>query len=207
MTSLTQNSILLEDATQAVLKKSGEKPTPDSVVAALLAQEKIANSQKNSVNFSQFVGTWRLCFITGTQKTRRKMGTVLGAGRYLPQWVNIHLSYSHALNSQSQNLEQPFTPGTVENSVQFGGLKITLSGPVKLLDKKNILAFDFTRMTLSCWGVTLYNGWIRGGADSEQSFYSDRINKQAFFAYFYIQENTIAARGRGGGLALWGRKN
>ncbi|MEB3278409.1 MAG: hypothetical protein VKK42_05735 [Lyngbya sp.] len=206
MTSLTQSSILLEQAVKAVLTNSPEKPAPESVVEALVEQEKTAKKLKERSNFSQFVGTWRLCFITGTQNTRRKIGTALGAGRYLPKWVKIHLSYSVSVSSQA-NLEQTFQAGNVENSVKLGGLKLTLSGPVKFQEKKNILAFDFTRMNVILFGVKLYDGYIRGGAESEEKFYSDRINKQAFFAYFYIQENAIAARGRGGGLALWGREN
>ncbi|MFY7806192.1 MAG: hypothetical protein ACOVQ7_22495 [Limnoraphis robusta] len=205
MTSFTQSSILLSQAVKAVFTKSLEKPAPDQVVEALVEQEKTASKQKQPANLSQFVGTWRLCFITGTQKTRRKIGTALGPGRYLPNWVKIELSYSDCSASPQANLEQPFETGKVENSVQLGGLKLTLSGPVKFLEKKNILAFDFTRMNVILFGVKLYDGYIRGGAESEQNFYSDRINKQAFFAYFYIQENAIAARGRGGGLALWGR--
>ena len=39
----------------------------------------------------------------------------------------------------------------------------------------------------------------------EESFYTDKISHQAFFAYFYLSEGAIAARGRGGGLALWSR--
>ncbi|KKD39678.1 MAG: hypothetical protein WAN66_24015 [Limnoraphis robusta] len=206
MTSFTQSSILLSQAVKAVFTKSLEKPAADQVVEALVEQEKTASKQKQPANLSQFVGTWRLCFITGTQKTRRKIGTALGAGRYLPNWVKIHLSYSVSVSPQA-NLEQPFETGKVENSVQLGGLKLTLSGPVKFLAKKNILAFDFTRMNVILFGVKLYDGYIRGGAESEEKFYSDRINKQAFFAYFYIQEKAIAARGRGGGLALWGREN
>ncbi|MGB3192094.1 MAG: hypothetical protein WBB43_22035 [Limnoraphis sp.] len=207
MTSLTQSSILLETTIKAVLTKSPEKPATKAVVEALIEQEKTASKLKEPSNFSQFLGTWRLCFITGTQKTRRQIGTALGPGRYLPNWVKIHLSYSSSSAYYQPNLEQYFEVGSVENSVKLGGLKLTLSGPVKFQQKKNILAFDFTRMNVLFLGVKLYDGYIRGGAESEQKFYSDRINKQAFFAYFYIQEKTIAARGKGGGLALWGREN
>ncbi|ERT09741.1 hypothetical protein M595_0401 [Lyngbya aestuarii BL J] len=207
MTSLTQNSIILEKAIKYVLKKSPDKPKTEAVVEALIEQEKTASKLKEPSNFSQFLGTWRLCFITGTQKTRRKIGTALGPGRYLPNWVKIYLSYSDSSASPQVNLEQAFEAGNVENSVKLGGLKLTLSGPVKFQEKKNILAFDFTRMKVILFGVKLYDGYIRGGAESEEKFYSDRINKQAFFAYFYIQEKAIAARGRGGGLALWGRES
>ena len=207
MTSFTQSSIILENAIKAVLTKSPDQPKTGAVLEALIEQEKTARKLKEPSNLSQFFGTWRLCFITGTQKTRRQIGTALGSGRYLPNWVKIYLSYSSSSTSHQPNLEQPFEVGSVENSVKLGGLNLTLSGPVKFQQKKNILAFDFTRMKVLFWGVKLYDGYIRGGAESEQKFYHDRINKQAFFAYFYIQEKAIAARGKGGGLALWGREN
>ncbi|MEL7037281.1 MAG: hypothetical protein AAFO04_16895 [Cyanobacteria bacterium J06592_8] len=204
MTSGSQNSILLDQAAQAVVTHSSQKPAAEEVVNALLKQEKATSQQKQPSNLSQFVGTWRLCFITGTQKTRRKVGQALGAGRYIPNWIKIHISYTESEEKQL-NLEQSCETGRVENSVKFGALILTLSGPIKLLDKKNILAFDFTRIQIQFWGKILYKGSVRGGKEAEEKFYGDRINKQAFFAYFYVEEKAIAARGRGGGLALWGR--
>jgi hypothetical protein len=110
--------------------------------------------------------------------------------------VKIQLAYSQ---SESQD------KGNVENSVQFGLLKIVLTGPVQFYAKKNILAFDFTRMQLSLSGLKLYQGYIRGGKDREASFYNQTLKQQAFFSYFLIEDNYIAARGKGGGLALWVR--
>ncbi|NES72975.1 MAG: hypothetical protein F6K24_51155, partial [Okeania sp. SIO2D1] len=81
----------------------------------------------------------------------------------------------------------------------------SLSGPTKFIDKKNILAFDFTKITVKLLGVKLYSGYIRGGQESEDKFATESVGKQAFFAYFLIQEKFIAARGRGGGLAIWGK--
>jgi hypothetical protein len=127
----------------------------------------------------------------------------LGTGRYIPQFINIQLSYSPAsVESQQQN----FQVGQVENCVAIGGLNLMLTGPTKFLSHKNILAFDFTRMTVRLFGATLYSGYIRGGQAKEQEFYNESVGKQAFFAYFLVEDQAIAARGRGGGLALWGRQ-
>jgi hypothetical protein len=73
------------------------------------------------------------------------------------------------------------------------------------LVNKNILAFDFTRITVKLLGKTVYQGFIRGGEAREAEFFSLSVAKQAFFAYFLVEDGIIAARGRGGGLALWGR--
>ncbi|MEO1378598.1 MAG: hypothetical protein AAFW70_30920, partial [Cyanobacteria bacterium J06635_10] len=146
--------------------------------------------------------------------------------------VKIQLSYSQ--------LEDTPEKGNVENSVELGLLKIVLTGPVQFWSKKNILAFDFTKMRLSLSGLKLYQGYIRGGEEREKNFdlqfpqkngAADHIEntpkqryhacnkaapffkvpsrdkqtlkQQAFFSYFLIEDNYIAARGRGGGLALW----
>jgi hypothetical protein len=191
-----ENLSILEQAAQ-----SNSKPSPDAVVAALLEAEKNAKKNKIRYGFEQLIGNWRLCFITGTKKTRQKAGIVLGAGRYIPQWVaKIQIAYSaQAVADGEENSET----GRVENSVQVGAIVLTLSGPTKFLVNKNILAFDFTRITVKLLGKTVYQGFIRGGEAREAEFFSLSVGKQAFFAYFLVEDGIIAARGRGGGLALW----
>ncbi len=176
------------------------RPAADSVVSALLEAEKSAKRNKLSYSFEQLIGTWKLCFITGTKKTRAKAGIVLGAGRYIPKLIKIKIVYS------ASQAEENFDLGNVENSVEFGAVKLTLAGMTKFLHKKNILAFDFTRMTIQLLGATLYQGYIRGGEKKEQEFLTESVSKQAFFAYFLVEDGMIAARGRGGGLALWSRQ-
>lgn len=176
--------------------KSNDLVSSDKVVTALLAAEKKAKKQKINYSFEQLLGTWQLCFITGTKKTRKRAGIVLGAGKYLPQLIKITITYKKSEDSKSNR-------GTVENRVDLKLLKLALSGPVKFLTPQNILAFDFTRMHLELLGITLYDGYIRSGTVKEASFYTDSIKKQAFFTYFFVDKFAIAARGRGGGLALW----
>ncbi|MGB6297753.1 MAG: hypothetical protein WBF90_16440 [Rivularia sp. (in: cyanobacteria)] len=187
-----QNSI--EQAADFLQNKTAKPPESQVVVEALIAAEKAAKQTKVDYSYSQLIGNWRLGFITGTKKTRKRAGVVLGAGRFLSKLVKIQLSYSKSESSDT---------GDVENSVQFGLLKIVLTGPVKFWDNKNILAFDFTRMRLSLSGLKLYQGYIRGGKDREENFYQQTLKQQAFFTYFLIEDNYIAARGKGGGLALW----
>ncbi len=196
-----ENLFTIETAANSVVKNYANKPSPDSVVSALIEIEKESKKEKQIYKIEQLSGNWQLCFITGTKKTRKRAGIVLGAGRYLPNLVKITLSYfSPPDNSEiSEQLEI----GKVENTVEFAGFKLSLSGPTKFIDKKNILAFDFTKITVKLFGVKLYSGYIRGGQESEDKFATESVGKQAFFAYFLIQEKFIAARGRGGGLAIW----
>ncbi|NQE35457.1 hypothetical protein [Microcoleus asticus] len=193
-----ENLSILEQAAQ-----SNSKPSPDAVVAALLEAEKTGKKNKIRYSFEQLTGNWQLCFITSTKKTRQKAGLVLGAGRYIPQWIaKIQIAYAaEPVAEGKENSES----GRVENSVQVGAIVLTLSGPTKFLVNKNILAFDFTRITVKLLGKTVYQGFIRGGEAREAEFFSLSVGKQAFFAYFLVEDGIIAARGRGGGLALWGR--
>lgn len=198
------NSQTLEQAAQSVTKNSPQnKPSAESVVIALLESEKAAKKTKQSYPFENLIGTWRLCFITGTKKTRQKAGIVMGSGRYLPSWVTIQLSYSRVPDSSITS--EAYEVGQMNNNVKFSSLQFSLTGPAKFLKKNNILAFDFTRMSVQLFGAKLYEGYIRGGKNSEEKFYEEPVGKQAFFAFFLVSDEAIAARGRGGGLALWGR--
>ncbi|WP_377477637.1 MAG: hypothetical protein P2A85_03820 [Microcoleus anatoxicus] len=182
--------------------KSNSKPSSSAVVTALLAAEKNSKKTKPRYSFQQLIGHWQLCFITGTKKTRQKGGIVLGAGKYIPQWIaKIQIAYSAAPVAQGEDNSEI---GRVENSVKVGTMELTLSGPTKFLPN-NILAFDFTRIMVKLLGKTVYQGYIRGGEAREAEFLSLSVGKQAFFAYFLVEDGIIAARGRGGGLALWGR--
>lgn len=202
---LIENLPLLKQVAQFIINGSKPKPSEQQVVEGLLQAEKTAKKSKENHTFEELWGTWRLCFITGTRKGRKQAKMALGMGRYLPHWMTITLSYSPSASENIQDLA--FERGKVENTVKLGTLKLSLSGPVKFFKTKNILAFDFTRMVIHVSGLKLYDGFIRGGKKSEEKFWEDSLKNQAFFAYFVLEDPIIAARGRGGGLALWGKQN
>ena len=185
----------LEQAFEFISTSFSTSPKPEAVVEALLEREKITKQAKERYKYSQLLGNWRLGFTTGTKKIKRQGGVILGAGKFLPKWVNIQISYSQAESEQEK--------GRVENSVELGPLKIILTGPVLFWENKNILAFDFTQMQLYFSGFRIYRGYIRGGKERETKFYQQNLKEQAFFTYFLVENNYIAARGKGGGLALW----
>jgi len=187
----------------AIQETQSARPKPETVVSALVNLERVGKKATSVASYKQLMGKWRLCFITGTKKTRQRAGVMLGAGRYLPSWLKIHLSYVDNSDLNFTEVE----PGRVENSVSVAGLTFTLSGPTKFLPKQKLLAFDFTHITLQVSGKAIYSGNIRGGQSSRDRFYQEPIKKQAFFRYFLLEENYIAARGRGGGLAVWRRED
>jgi hypothetical protein len=174
-------------------------PPVSQLLEFLLATEKNSKKTKENLTFEALVGTWRLYFITGTQKAKKKAGIVLGKGRYLPSWLKITISYQ-----KNEGLERgEFISGTVSNQIVLGAVKLSVNGPIKFFPKTRILAFDFTRINLTLFNHSLYSGFIRDGERSESNFYQESIKSQAFFAYFMVTETAIAARGRGGGLAVW----
>lgn len=191
---MTENILILEQAAHSFITQAKDRPVPQAVIDALLAEEKNAKKAKTSLSLEQIKGTWRLFFIAGTKKAQSRAGVILGAGRYITNWVKIYISYSSTENSEI---------GTIDNSVQFGSLTLSLSGPMKILPNRKIVVFDFTRMTLQVFGQKIYSGYIRGGQKSEENFEQAKINKQAFFNYFTVSDKIIAARGKGGGLAIW----
>ncbi len=170
---------------------SNSRPSAEALVNALLTAEKTAKQQRLTYPLSSLVGEWRLCFATGTRKVQKRGGIVLGKGFYLPKFVPAKISFqTSALGTE------------IGNSVQIGSILLQLTGPAKYQDQKNLLAFDFTNLRLSLFGRTLYSGKIRSGK-TQVDFETQPIAKLAFFSFFFITENLIAARGRGGGLALW----
>ncbi len=182
------------------ISEKGNKPKSDLLVDALLSAEKASHQHKTKYQFDQLMGSWQLYFITGTKNSRKKFGNLIGAGFYVPQLIKITINYRKNKN-YTANEEQ----GEVENKVQVGLVKFALTGPLKYIAKKNILGFDFTHLAISILGAKVYQTDIRGGVKSHEYFYQSSIKTQAFFSYFLVTDKFIAARGRGGGLALWKR--
>lgn len=191
-------SILAQAAT-AYREKNHQLPTTEAIVNALLAAETTAKQQRLNYNFASLVGQWRLCFATGTKKAQERGGIILGQGWYVPKLVKILISFN-------ATIEPDINTGEISNQVQFGSLVLQLTGPAKYLGKKNILAFDFNQMYLRLFGRTIYQQQIRSGKGQSEDFYNQPIAKLPFFAFFLVNADLIAARGRGGGLALWVRE-
>lgn len=209
--------LLYQVATQP---SSGDRPAPQEVVQALLQAEKATKQSRTLYPITDVVGKWRLCFATGTKRVRQRAGIVLGPGFYLPKWVPAYLEFepsppspqlppapelapsSHSTNHPTAtNLGQNLT---IANQLQVGLVSLRLTGPARYLSKKNLLAFDFLYLQVKVLGQTLYKGNFpspqRGKAFDELP-----IGQLPFFAFFAVTDHYIAARGRGGGLALWVR--
>jgi hypothetical protein len=181
--------------------KSPTRPKPETVVQALLEAEKVTKQQRLTFPPEQLVGDWRLWFVTGTRKLRQRGGIRLGQGFYLPPLGAAQISFQSTITEDGR--EQIM----IGNQVQLGQLRLTLTGPARYLGKKNLMAFDFTQIQVSLGSWTMYQGSMRGGKAQAESFDQQSIAKLPFFAFFGVTDRYIAARGRGGGLALWVKAN
>ncbi|NJN30082.1 MAG: hypothetical protein HC824_06275 [Synechococcales cyanobacterium RM1_1_8] len=195
--------------TVTFVRSGGPAPDRAATVAALLALEKASRQTRQTIAWDQLAGDWRLVFITGTQRSRKAAGVALGAGRFLPRWIEILIAYRAALGDGSDAVEPGAGDrllGSVENRVRFAGVDLTVAGPLCLYGSRRILAFDFIRLRFLLGGISLFDGYVKGGRAREQAFGQKSLRDQAFFTYFYVEEELIAARGRGGGLAIWVRE-
>lgn len=188
----------LARAATAVQDRRSDRPRAQEVVDALLQAEKAAKQQRLTYPLTSLVGNWRLCF-TAPRQAHLKSGMALGRGFYVPQIAPAQISFRTLAPSSSQSLGQV----EVGNQIQFGWLLFKLTGPAQYLGKKNLLAFDFTYMQLLLFSRVIYSGKFRSGNAQAKNFYIQPIAKRPFFAFFLMTEDFIAARGRGGGLALW----
>ncbi|RUR85873.1 hypothetical protein ACF3DV_23995 [Chlorogloeopsis fritschii PCC 9212] len=203
LTSLTFSNYLavLAQAANAYRGEYNERPSTTVVVDALLQAEKAAKQQRLTYPFASLLGQWRLCFATGTRKVRKRGGIILGKGFYWPKFTPAFIAFSAA----TPITEEIPAKGEINNQIQLGPGLLKLTGPAQYLGKKNLLAFDFTHMQVSLFNRVVYSGQIRGKAQTG-NFYNQSIAKLPFFAFFAVAEDLIAARGRGGGLALWIRE-
>lgn len=192
--------------TEAVRYLQGEVSAPQAgaVIDALLQVEKERKQTKRHYDYAQLIGRWRLGFVSGTRKVPPRPGasaiTTLGKGRFVPRLVRIAIAYEPLSDSGHGN------EGKVTNSVMCGPIRLRLSGPTRFWQKTNSLGFDFTAIQVNLGAWSIYDGGLRGGSEREAAFKEQTLKDQAFFTFFLVEPDYIAARGRGGGLALWVRE-
>jgi len=175
----------------------GERPHAQAVIAAMLEAEKAAKQQRLVYPLEALLGDWRLCFTTLSKVNRQSPLTRKGI--YVPKIAQAQISFT-----QPPGIEPISYSGKIGNQIQVGSILFRVTGPLHYPGKKNLLVFDFTQVQFSVFGKALYSGNFRSGAEAIALAHR-AISKLPFFTFFLVTENFIAARGRGGGLALWVR--
>jgi hypothetical protein len=159
------------------------RPATSEVVTALLDLEKAGKNIP--IPFEQLAGTWQLRFASGAKKTKK--GLKLGKGYYLPSWVYAAISFDPT--------------GKIKNQLRLGALEICFTGPCRPHHKKNIVVFDFVQLQILLGNKVLLNRFV--GKYPTEEFETRPIAKLPFFVFLAASTEAIAARGRGGGLAIW----
>jgi hypothetical protein len=183
--------------------RSSDRPTKAETIAALLQAETTTKRERLAIPFESLLGEWRLCFATGAKKDKQHGGIRLGQGFYFPKFAPASITFTHDPASSISSEDKSCTTGTITNKLLVGTVKFQFTGPCRYPGKKNLLAFDFTQIQFKVLGLTVYQGKIRSGKRSSQDFDRLPIAQLPFFAFFWAGQHGIAARGRGGGLALW----
>lgn len=102
-------------------------------------------------------------------------------------------------------LGEPEADGSLPlvNRVAAGPLALEFAGRAVLVGRRPLLVFGFDRLSLRLGDRLL---WQRPLAASVDGLTLKRSRRQPFFALIACDrtEGWLAARGRGGGLALWG---
>jgi hypothetical protein len=178
--------------TQATLARDGgtdiPRPAAAELQTALLTTEKSAKRDKVAIPMASLLGEWRLCYAVGAKKSGQKRGIKLGKGYYFPKFIFAAIT---------------FTETEISNRACLGSLQLKFTGPCRFSPRKNLLIFDFTHIDIQLFGRTLYRGQIRRKKYAAQSFADTPVAQLPFFAFFWASPDGIAARGRGGGVALW----
>lgn len=188
------NSTLSAPTVLDAAASAGSWPGAKPVTQALLDAERQTKRQRRQFSPEALLGTWRLRF-TAPKKPAYKAGKPEGSGFYVPGLAAATLAFSQA--SATDDLL------TIQNQLQVGALKIRFTGPARFLPNQNLLAFDFVRLQLMLGGLNLVDRPLQGRSTQKGDFATTPVAKLPFFAFFVVEKNYVAARGRGGGLALW----
>jgi hypothetical protein len=189
---------ILTRSIAALRGETVDRPIASDLVAALLAVEKIAKQTKLDIPIADLVGQWQLGFATGTKKAKNRAGIRLGNGFYFPSFIPAQISFTpDETNPQI---------GTIANQVSVGLVELKLTGPYRYLGKKNLLAFDFTNIEVKILDRSVYRGKMPKKQQIDRDFAETSIADLPFFSFISADDGGIAARGRGGGLALWVKK-
>jgi hypothetical protein len=169
------------------------RPPAAEVIQALLQQEASVRRERSHFPKQDLVGDWRLHFVT---LGKVNLVSKRLRGFFLPAFVPAQISFQP---SESD------APLQVTNQVTIGLIKLKFTGPARYEIKKNLLGFDFTQLAVQVAGQQVYAGAVPSSR-SNQNFMDISIGRLPFFAFFAVTPTFVAARGRGGGLAIWVKK-
>ncbi len=185
---------MMTDEIESVLQAAigSDRPPAAEVIQALLQQEVTVRKRRIQLPEEDLIGDWRLHFVT---LGKVRSGSKRLRGFFIPAFVPAQISFQF-----SENLAD--SPLRVTNQITIGLIQLKFTGPARFEEKKNLLGFDFTQLAVQVAGQQVYSGAVPSNR-SGQNFKDISIGRLPFFAFFAVTPSFIAARGRGGGLAIW----
>lgn len=168
------------------------RPTAAATMMALLQTEEAIRQTRTQFIESDLLGNWRLHFVSAGKVN---LSSKRLRGFFLPSFLPAQIGFQRSDMNDS-------APLSVTNQITIGLIQLKFTGPARLESKKNLLGFDFTRLEIILLGQRVYEGAVPSSRKN-QKFQDISIGKLPFFAFFTVTDSFIAARGRGGGLALW----
>lgn len=168
------------------------RPTAAAIVMALLQTEESIRHTRTQFTESDLLGNWRLHFVSAGKVNLISKRL---RGFFLPSFLPAQIGF------QRSEMKAP-APLCVTNQITIGLIQLKFTGPARFESKKNLLGFDFTRLEIIALGQRVYEGAVPSSRIN-QKFQDIAIGKLPFFAFFAVTDGFIAARGRGGGLAMW----
>jgi len=167
----------LETLAQSALTREEE---PEAVFDAIRVLEK-ARKEVDGSNFEkQLTGSWRLVYTTGTKQTEGEVGRI----NYVP-----------IVAVQTFDMEKRF----IRNGVYLGPLTLEFEGKLTWIQDRLRLEFDFDELKLCGFSVPLPDA-LRSTLGMKSS---TPYKRQPAFDFVAADEKIMAARGAGGGVALW----
>tara|TARA_Y100001968_G_scaffold318400_1_gene348557 strand:+ start:296 stop:799 length:504 start_codon:yes stop_codon:yes gene_type:complete len=149
--------------------------------------EKNARVEGSGIEFDSLLGLWKFNSVwkQGSDTEDSITSTLLQV-----------LSASLELKKDTHNSEEK--KFTIANAIKFGLLTLRFSGFANLERKQPLLPFSFDCIQIKLASLTIL----------DRSLPTPDQKKRPFFALIAIDENGkwLSARGKGGGLALWVRK-
>ena len=168
-------------------KEQGLPNGPD-----LLAAEKISRQEGSGLTPEALGAEWRLDQLWGKQRTAPPMAGAAAVLRSLKATLSIR-------------------PGTgptslrLLNSVQLGPLKLHFEGPGQLSGRRPLLVFWFEKLEVRLGAWLLIQRALPKPAEAKLPFFALIASRSTRGSSngTHGEERWLAARGRGGGLALW----
>ena len=145
----------------------------------LLTRERQVRTEGSGINADDVIGCWQLQTIwpKGQSDANTLSGWLL---RSLGACLEISLDDDKQLR--------------LRNAVNLGALALQFSGPGELGGGRPLLSFHFEHVRLTLGAITLL----------QRSLPAPPAKRKPFFALIHRDSSGwLAARGRGGGLALW----